>query len=222
LRALAHPKTLRSAFLAAFFSALVSLPRIVLWTERPYPVWYLEAVLFLSGIVLWAFVFAWHTKYTSQPVFTFNLNARHFAEASCAGLVLAGLLLCFIDPISRLRTPEDYPSSVCQLIAMIFFSLGFAHLFTVFAPFAWLIRLFQSEKLAAAFTISFGVVLVFVKNHSSHVPLPPNLLLSLLVLTIASGLLSIYFFLRGGVLLVWWFALLLFSRHLLHSVSSWN
>ena len=222
MRSLAHPKTLRSAVFAGFFSALVSLPRIALWAERPYPVWYLEAVLFLSGIVLWAFVFAWHTKYTGQPVFRFNLNTRHFAEATCAGLVLAALLYCFIDPTSRLATPEDYPTSVSQLIAMIFFSLGFAHLFTLFAPFAWLIRLFRSEKLAAALTIAFGVVLVFVKNHSSHVLLPPNLLFSLVVLTIASGLLSIHFFLRGGVVLVWWFALLLFSRHLLHPMSSWN
>lgn len=205
--------------LAAFLSALVSLPRIVLWTERPYPVWYLEAVLFLSGIVLWAFVFAWYTKYTGQPVFTFNLNPRHFAEATCAGLVLAGLLYFFIDPTSRVITPKDYPSSVSQLIAMIFFSFGFAHLFTVFAPFAWLIRLFQSEKLAAGLTISFGVVLVFVKNHALEVSLPPNLLVSLVLLTIASGLLSIYLFLRGGLLLVWWFSLLLFSRHLVHCVA---
>ena len=155
-------------------------------------------------------------------MFRLSLSARHFVEATCAGLALAGLMFCFIDPTSRLAAPEDYPSSVSQLIAMIFFSLGFAQLFTLFAPFAWLIRLFQSEKLAAGLTIAFGVVLVFVKNHSSHVLLPPNLFLSLIVLTIASGLLSIHFFIRGGVVLVWWFALLLFSRHLLHPLSPSN
>jgi len=190
-----------------------------LWSERPYPVWYLEAILFLSGIVLWAFVFAWHTRYTGQPVFTFHIKARQFTEATCAGIVVAWLLYTFIDPTARLITPEDYPSSIGELVSMILFGLGFAQLFTLFAPFAWLIRLLRSEKLAVALTILFGVVLIFVKSHSLHVLLPPNLLLKLVILTIASGLLSIHFFLSGGVLLVWWFALLLFSRHLLHLVS---
>jgi len=120
---------------------------------------------------------------------------------------------------ARLITPEDYPSSVRELISMILFALGFAQLFTLFAPFAWLIRLLGSEKLAATLTILFGVVLIFVKSHSSHVLLPPDHLLKLVLLTVASGLLSIHFLLRGGVFLTWWFALLLFSRHILHLVS---
>ena len=192
----------------------------MLWSKRPYPVWYLEAILFLSGIVLWAFVFAWHTRYTGNPVFTLKVKGRHLAAASLAGLLWASLLHVFIDSTLRMKTPEDYPASGWEFLAMLLFGLGFAQLFTVFAPFAWLVRLFQNEKLAAMLTVIFGVVLMFAKKHSSHVYLPPNLLFALVVLNIAGGLLSIYLFLRGGLLLAWWFAVLVFSRHLLHLGSS--
>jgi hypothetical protein len=58
--------------IAAAISALVCYPRLSLWANRVYPLWYLEAVLLLGGTVLWAFVFAWHTKYTGRPVFNWK------------------------------------------------------------------------------------------------------------------------------------------------------
>src|SRR5258708_40307359 len=86
MRALAEPKVLRSALIAALLSALVCFPRLSLWSTRVYPLWYLEALLFLGGTVLWAFVFAWHTNYTGLPVFTSDVRRGAFLAASCAGL----------------------------------------------------------------------------------------------------------------------------------------
>jgi hypothetical protein len=61
MRRLADPNVLRSAILAALLTTLACAPRVLLWTTRPYTLGYLEAVLFFGSIVLWAFVFAWHT-----------------------------------------------------------------------------------------------------------------------------------------------------------------
>jgi hypothetical protein len=215
VRALVHPKTLRSSIPAALGSAVLALPRIILWPGRSYPVWYLETVLFLSGIVLWSFVFAWHGLFTGQPIFTLRIRRRHAVEATVAGLLCAALLHFFIDPRLRSIIPDEYPSSVLQLVAMALFSLGFGQLFTIFAPFAWSLRLFRDGRLAAVLTVLFGVALMITKKHSGPVALPAFLLVSLMILTIASVSLSIYWLLRGGILLVWWFTLLAFSRHLI-------
>ena len=76
MRRLAEPEVLKSAAMAAAAGSLACYPRLALWPGRPYPMWYLEAVLFFGGLVLWAFVFAWHTKYTDQPVFNFKPGAN--------------------------------------------------------------------------------------------------------------------------------------------------
>jgi len=177
-------------------------------------VWYLEAVLFLSGIVLWAFVFAWQTRYTGRPVFRVKVGVRRWVEATLAGIVCTVILYYIIDPTLRLRMPEEYPGSIWELVAMVMFSLGFGQLFTIFAPFAWLVRLLKNEKAAMTFTVVFGMFLMVAKRQTLHVSLPLNLSVYLAMLTFSSAILSIYFYLRGGLLLAWWFALVMFSRHL--------
>jgi hypothetical protein len=175
----------------------------------------LAAVLLLGGTVLWAFVFAWHTKYAGAPVFTSKIQPIPFAIASVAGVVLAVLLKLFGDPQLRARNPEEYPQDVEQWVAMTLFSLAFTQLFLVFAPFAWLIRLVRQRAAAAVMTAVFGMVVLWIKNDASKHPFPPSLMVGVLGVRLVVGLFSVYLFLRGGVLLVWWWELLLQGRNLL-------
>src|SRR5258708_20798021 len=98
MKSLAQPEVLKSAISAAALSALVCLPRLVLWPTRRYPLWYLDALLFLGGTVLWAFVFAWHTQYTGLPAITGNVQRKHFQSATVSGVLLAIVLRLFLDP----------------------------------------------------------------------------------------------------------------------------
>ena len=214
MRALLQPEVLKSAAIASLVSSLACFPRLWLAPHQTRPLWYLEAVLFLGGIFLWGFVFAWHTKYTHRPVFRFKVDPVPFSVATVTGLAAALLLHLLLDPSLRARTPEDYPLTLPHWLAMTLFSLAFTQLFLVFAPFAWLTRLFRKPEPAILLTVIFGIFVFVVKNHASPTPIPSSLLLGLLVVRVATGLLSLYFFLRGGVLLVWWWGLLLQSRHL--------
>jgi hypothetical protein len=214
MRSLAQPEVLKSAGTAAVLSSLACLPRLWLWPHRRYDLWYLEATMFLGSTVLWAFVFAWHTKYTQRPVFALKPGLAPFLLATLCGVAAAIFLHLWLDPSLRLRTPEDYPREIAQWIALVLFSLAFNQLFLVFAPFAWAMRLFRSTRMAALLTVLFGVFVLVLKNRSSPTPMPSALLPGLLVVRVVVGALSVYFFLRGGVLLAWWWGLLLQTRHL--------
>ena len=214
MRSLAQPGVLKSSGTAALLSALACYPRLFIWINRPYVLWYLEAVLFLCGIVLWAFVFGWHTKYTGQPVFTFKVGLVPFVWATLGGLALAVLLYNRLDPSLRLRTPEDFPSTIEQWLALTLFNLAFTQLYLVFAAYAWFMRLFQNLWMAAVLTVLFGVFVLAVQSHSSPSPMPAPLLIGLLASRVMLGALSVYFYLRGGLVLAWWWGLLLQCRHL--------
>jgi hypothetical protein len=215
VRDLAQPETLKSAALAAGLTVLACYPRLLFWTKRVHPLWYLEATIFLGAIVLWAFVFAWHTQYSRCPVFTLKPGGAVFAGATVSG-ILGGLALhFFLDPTLRLRTPEDYPADLRQWIAITLFTLGFSQLFLLFAPFAWLLRLLRNRWMAALLTVSFGVFVLVIKTSSSPEPYPAALFAALLLARILSGCLGVFFYLRGGVLLVWWLGLLIEARHLI-------
>jgi hypothetical protein len=214
VRQLAQSEVLKSASIAALLTSLACYPRLSLWPDRHYPLWYLEALLFLGGMVLWAFVFGWHTKYTHRLVFTRKLEFRPFLAATVAGICLATGLRLFVDPPLRLEIPEDYPGSLDQWIAMTLFTLTFSQLFLVFAPFAWLVRLFHSRRIAIPLTVLFGVCVLMAKTRSAPMAIPPGLSLALVIVRVVAELLSLYFYLRGGVLLVWWWGFLLQARHL--------
>jgi hypothetical protein len=214
VRSLAQPEVLKAAGIAALLSTLACFPRLCLWVNRPYALWYLQAVLFLCGVVLWAFVFGWHTKYTGRPVFTLRIGLVPLVGATLGGVAIAMFFHGQLDPALRLRTPEDYPANLEQWLALTLFTLAFTQLYLVFAAFAWFVRLFQSTWMAAILTVLFGLFVLVVKNHASPSPMPTPLLLSLLVSRVTLGALSVYFYLRGGVLLVWWWGLLLHCRHL--------
>src|SRR5437763_17200677 len=125
MRALAEPEVLRNAIVAAAISAAASFARVQAWQTRRYPVWYMEAVLFLGAIVFWAFVFGWHTKYSGRPLFTLRPDRLAFAIATAAGVIGAVTQYYFLDPTLKTRSPEDFPMNLGQSAAMILFALTF-------------------------------------------------------------------------------------------------
>ena len=216
MRSLGRPEVLRSAILAGLGTAVVCWPRIATAPHLRLPVWYLEAVVLLGSIVLWGFVFAWHEQYTQRPVLTIKLAAWPLALATGAGLAAALLWHFEVDPWLRIKAPADYPATKAQWLAMILFSLGLKQLFVVFAPFAWLIRLFGKKEPAFILTVVFGLAVVVIRDYRSPSPLSAEpCFLGLLAVRAAAQALSIYLYLRGGVLSVWWWELLFQSRHLL-------
>jgi hypothetical protein len=217
MRSLGRPQVLKSAILAGFGTALVCWPRIATAPHQRLPVWYLEAVVLLGSIVLWGFVFAWHTQYTHRAVFTLRMGAWLFALATGAGLATALFWRFALDPWLRVKTPADYPTTMEQWLAMTLFSLGLKQLIVVFAPFAWLIRLFRRKEPAFILTVVFGITVVIIRESRMPSPmLAEPFFLGLLALRGAAEALAVYLYLRGGVLLVWWWELLLQSRHLLN------
>ena len=99
---------------------------------------------------------------------------------------------------------------------MLLFSLAISELFLLFAPFAWLMRLFKNRWVATNLTVLFGVLVLVLKMQSLPAPLPPWLFVTVVTGRIVMGFLAVSFYLRGGVLLVWWWTFLFESRHLLN------
>ena len=163
-------------------------------------------------------VFAWHTQYTQRPVFTLKVAAWPFALATSAGLATALFWHFAIDTWLRVKAPRNYPATTEQWLAMTLFSLGLKQLFFVFAPFAWLIRLFGKKAPAFILTVAFSLAVILIRECRLPSPLLAEpFFLGVLALRGAAEAFSVYFYLRGGVLLVWWWDLLLQSRHLLTS-----
>lgn len=215
MRNFAQPRVLKLAGLASLVTTLACYPRLSLWLNRAYPVWYLEAVLFFCTTVLWSFVFAWHTQYTRRPVFTLKQEPGLFLAVTLAGIAIAALFHLYVDPSLRLKMPDDYPANLRQWLAMMLFTLAFNQLFLLFAPFAWLVRLFQNRRMATLLTVLFGAFVLTLKYRSATTPIPSLLFAALMAVRIGMGFLSVSFYLRGGVLLSWWWTLLIEARLLL-------
>ena len=215
MRRLAEPKVVKEALIGAALSAGLCLPAIWLWEKRPFSIPYIEITIFLGGFVLWAFVFAWHTQYTRRPVFTIKIRPDIFTLATLAGVLGAAGSHFFFDPSLRIINPLEYPTDFDHWIASTLFTLAFAQLFLVFAPYAWSVRLFRSEVVAAALTVGFGMAVWLLKVQSSPHPLPSPLFAELLAVRLVQGVLGVWFYLRGGILLIWWLGLLFEARHLL-------
>ncbi len=215
VRHLLQPRVLNRAVVAALASALVSYPRLSFWLNRSAPVWYLETVIFFSSIVLWGFVFAWHTEYTHRPVFVFKLELGPFIAVTLIGIMTAMVFHLWLDPSLRSKLPEEYPVNLEQWIAWLLFSLAFNQLFLLFAPFAWSMRLFKNHWVAASLTVLFGIFVLAIRMQTSPAPLAPPLFAAFLAGRIVMGFLAVWFYLRGGVLLIWWWTLLFEARNLL-------
>ena len=216
MRHLLQPRVLNLASLAAAISALASYPRMTLWPTRPNALWYLEATIFLCGIILWGFVFAWHTLYTKKPVLTLKIDARSFITVTLTGIGVATFYALCLDPSLRAKLPEEYPADFNHWLAFLLFALAFNQLFMTFAPCDWCMRLFKRTWVAASLTALFGAFVLLLNIQAREVPIPSPLLAALLVARITMGFLAVAFYLRGGVLLAWWWTFVLESRHLFH------
>jgi hypothetical protein len=215
MRDFTQPRVLNLAAIAALASALACYPRLSLWLNRSAPIWYLEAVIFLCCIVLWGFVFAWHTQYTHRPVFVLKIEPGPFIAVTLVGIIAALVFHLFLDPSLRSKIPEEYPADLKQWFAFVLFSLAFNQLFLLFAPFAWLMRLFKNRWVAATLTVLFGAFVLAIRTQSLPTPVPLLLLVALLAGRIAMGFLAVSFYLRGGVMLIWWWTFLFEARNLL-------
>ena len=212
MRHLLQPRVLNWAVIAALVSALAAYPRLSLWLNRSAPVWYLEVMIFLCAIVLWGFVFAWHTPYTGQPVFPRKWERGPFLTATVTAIVAAAVFELWLDPVLRPKIPDEYPVDAKHWIAMTLFALAVTQLFLLFACVDWLMRLTKHRWVAANLTVLFGVVVLAMKLQALPTPLPSWLFASLLAGRIVIGFLAVAFYLRGGVLLVWWWTFLFESR----------
>jgi hypothetical protein len=215
MRDLGQPRVLKSAGLAALISSAACYPWLTIAPHQRYPVWYLEAVMFLGGTVLWGFVFAWHAKYLHRPVLTFKLEPAAWALGTLCSVAAAILMHGWVDPAFRSGNPEEFPATLPEWFARTLFSLGFAQLFLIFAPLAWLARLFGKKTPAIILTVLFGVLVMVIKNERAPVPVSSLVLTGRLLERLIAGTLAVYFYLRGGALLVCWCDLLISSRHLL-------
>jgi hypothetical protein len=216
MRHLTQPRVLKWATFAALVSALASYPRLSYWPNRPFAIWYLETTIFLCGIVLWGFVFAWHTEYTRRPVFVLKIQPGPFIAVTLIGLTAAVVFQWLLDPSLRSQWPEEYPVGLSQWLAWLLFSLAFNQLFLLFAPFAWSMRLFQNRWVAASLTVLFEVFVLVIRIRAFPTPLSPPLFAMLLAGKIVTGFLAVWFYLRGGVFLIWWWTLLFEARNLLN------
>jgi hypothetical protein len=216
MRHLFQPRVLNWAVIAALASALACYPRLSFWLNRSAPVWYLEGTIFLCGIVLWGFVFAWHTPYTLRPVFILKLEPKAFLTATVVGIIAAAVFDLLLDPALRSKIPEEYPVDLRHWFAMVLFSLAISQLFLLFAPFDWLMRLFKNRWVATNLTVLFGVLVLAMKIQSLPTQLPSLLFAALLTGKIVMGFLAVSFYLRGGVMLIWWWTFLFEARLLLN------
>ena len=214
MRKLAEPLVLKSSFCAAALMSIACYPRLATAAEAHYPIWYLEALLFLGGTVLWAFVFAWYPQYTNRHLFTLRFGWRLWTLATGAGIAGALLLHFLMDPVLRAHRPSEFSPNILDWLARVLFSLGFTQLLLIFSPFAWLLRLFERGTTAVVLTMIFGLLVLVAKNRGGTL-MPSELVGGLVIFRVSSSLLSTYLFWRGGVVLVWWHALILQSRHLL-------
>jgi hypothetical protein len=216
MRHLAQPRILKMAILAALASTLACYPRLSLWLNRSAPVWYLEGTIFLCSIVLWGFVFAWHTQYTHRPVFILKPEPGLFIAVTVVGIIAAAVFDLLLDPSLRSKIPQDYPADLAHWSAFLLFSLALNQLFLLFAPFDWLMRLFKNRWVATNLTVLFGVLVLAMRIQSLPMQLPPLLFIVLLTGKVVMGFLAVSFYLRGGVMLVWWWTFLFEARHLLN------
>jgi hypothetical protein len=104
--------------------------------------------------------------------------------------------------------PEDYPADLQHWLATVPFVFAFGQLFLTFAPFDWLMRLCRNWRISAVLTAAFGVSVTVMKlqPHADSIPTP--VFVGFLAGRFLGALLAALFYLRGGMVLAWWWAFL--------------
>ncbi len=193
-------------------TAFACYSRLALWSDRPERLGVLLAVLFMGAYVFWGAVFAWHSKYSGRRILSLEWEPVLWASVLICGLAGSAMLHFFVDPTLRPLAPEIYPDSARGLAGMTLFTAAFTQLFVCFAPMAFFLRLTGSTERSVILTVFLGVVLVFIKMSSFQAPW--LFIAGMMAFRALSGYLAVYFYLRGGVLAVWVWTVLLEARHL--------
>lgn len=212
MRHLLQPSVLGLATAAGALSALACYPDLSLWRQRPAPLWYLEAVIFPCCIILWGFVFAWHRPHGGKPPVAFKQSRGTLLAATALALAVALVFHFWLDPALRSRFPQDYPLDFTHWLAALLFDLGLVQLLCLFAPFDWLLRLTRKPWLAMVLTAAWIVCIQALRLHTLVAPVSPALGAAILAARMAGALLAVAFYARGGVVLIWWWALVVHSR----------
>jgi hypothetical protein len=215
MRRLAEPTVLKNATIGAVLTAVACCPRFLLWQDRSAPVGFLEIAVFLCSIVLWSFVFAWHTHYTGRPVWNLKPDPTLFVIATVLAVVMDLAAHFLIDPTLRTKAPDEFPPDLPHWVAQALFSLSLNQLFVLFAPFAFFIRLFRHPLAATILTVLFGVFILVNRLSTLAGPLPSSLVTMLIIGRLIGAYIAVALYLRGGVLLASWWTLLLEARLLL-------
>jgi hypothetical protein len=218
MRSLAQPKVLAGAGVAALITSVACYPRLALWSASPAPLLFSWLMLLWVTFMLWSFVLGWHWRYTGQRVLAFQWQPRLWMLATGCGVASAILMWWSVDPQLRILTPANYPTDWKSWMAMSLFTLAFEPLFLCFAPYAFFMRLGQRQTRALALTVIFGLFVFYLKLSSSALP-SPGLLVEMIGLRVVAGFLSVYFYVKGGMWLIWWLGLLAELRHLLPAAS---
>ncbi len=172
-------------------------------------------MLFLCVFLMWAFVFAWHTEYSGHRVFATPFKPGLWSAATLYAVGAALLIHWVLDPAIQRIEPRDYPDNTVQWAAMASFQLGLGPLCVCFSPFAFFMRMSRRQTVATALTVLWAVFVEY-SAISRQPHLPPLAITSALMLrSVVGGFVSVYFYINGGALLVWWVGLLLQLRLLL-------
>ena len=216
MRSLVQSGVLKSASAAALITSLVCFPRLALWSDRSYPLWFLSFTLAWASFILWNFVFGWRPKNASLPILAVSaLPVSLWSTATFAGITGALVLWLFIDSVLQPLVPGDFPDTYELWIAMTLFTLAFDQLFLCFAPFAFFLRLVKNQRVAGGLTVVFGVALLCSRIKLLAPQVSPFFIAELIVWRAAAGFLTLYFYVRGGALLAWWWVLLMQFRHVI-------
>jgi hypothetical protein len=215
MRALVQPRSLGYGAVATVVTTLACYPRLALWPQAQGRMLFLLAVLAWASFFLWDFVFAWHEKYSRATLLQYKISGRLWLLATGCGIASALLMYLLLDPVMQRLTPEDYPHDLKMWAAMTIFALTLGNLFLCFSPFAFFVRLIPSVQFAIWGTIIFNLFVLARKMMLSTAPLSWEVLLALAALRIAATYLTLYFYLKGGLLLVSWWLLVLQMRQLL-------
>jgi hypothetical protein len=214
MRSLAQAVVVRNAGIAALLAAAACLPRFLLWSGRDRPIWFLELAVLSAGFFLWSFVFGWQAQYGARDPLKPSRSAALWSVATGCALAGAALNRWLVDPVVRTISPQDFPPNLAAWAAGLLFALSIGQLFMVFAPMAFFLRLAQRGWLAIVLTLGFGLFVMSMKLESAKASPPPGVLVELVLVRLASGAVGLWFYLKGGLPMAWWMALLAHARYL--------
>ncbi|MBI5800930.1 MAG: hypothetical protein HZA92_09445 [Verrucomicrobia bacterium] len=213
MRSLAEPAVLLRAAIAAALTALACYPRLAHWGQRADAVWFYVGVIGWAAFVMWAAVFAWHQRHGQHEVFPKSVPQNLWLLTLVLGVSGAAISLHFGDPTLRQLAPTDFPRNPDQWLHHALFNLALEQPFLCFAPFAFLVRLLPSVRAAAIGVVMFGLLVFALKLQSLPAALTWDVAILMVLFRAIHSSVTVWLYLRGGVWLVWLFALLLLSRH---------